>query len=229
MSKIDKHDTSNFLYDSISENLKELGILQKKGNKIAKQLNLIKKKQHQQSLLDFEQSERQYLIEKSKLQPSFRLSVSETLACEPDFVNDPEQASESSFLKDMGVECDDRVLRLRLDVKGNAEYMHPSVVFSDPECSEFSGLAHAMNERVYFISLGDTSAKNNIQHLIVYFVYRDQTALPVLYKYKLKKEPNSALQRWHVSKIDKVYAKTHNALVVLETAKECEQLFISRG
>jgi hypothetical protein len=226
MSNLDKTETT---LELIVEHLNELKTLQHKSNGLSQKLNLIKKKQHQQSLLDFEQSERQYLIEKSKLQPSFRLSVSETLSCEPDFVNDPEQASESSFLKAKGVEYDSRVLRLRLDVKGGTEYMHPSIVFLDPEFLEFSGLAHAMSEHVYFISLGDAGAKNNIEHLIVYFVYRDQTALPVVHKYKLKKESSSALQRWHVSKIDKVYAKTHNALMTLETAQECEQLFISRG
>jgi hypothetical protein len=83
-----------------------------------------------------------------------------------------------------------------------------------------------MSEYVYFVSLGEAEANTNVENLIVYFVYRDQTTLPVLHKYKLIKEFDSALQRWQVLQIDTVYAKTSTSLMSLETVVECEQLFV---
>lgn len=230
MSKLDKTDISNESLKLIADCLDEQQALQRKSNKLASKRNRIEKKKHQQSLLDFEQAERQYLIEKSKLQPTFRLTATEILTCEPDFVNDPEQASEAYFLKEQGVGVDQHVLRLRLDAKGSSDYMHPSIVYCGDGDAHSSGLAFAMSQYVYFIHLDEVSNKQKaLDQLIVYFVYRDKTTLPVVHKYKLSKEINSALQRWQVFQVNTVYAKTPSTHRRLETAEECENLFLNKG
>lgn len=225
MSKTDHTDTSQDSAYLIAKSLKELLVTQKEANKISKQQKRIDKKQYQQSLLDFEQSERQYLIEKSNLQPIFRVSATEVLVCEPDFVNDPEQASEASFLLAKKVKVEQRVLRLRVETKGHAEYMHPSMVYSIGSEQKSDGLAYAFSEHTYFVPIQELNSRNSVSSIVIYFVYKDRTTLPVIHKYLLTKDMSSALQRWSVTQVNTVYANTAAMQSVFETANACEVLF----
>ena len=97
-------------------------------NRQAKRQNRLTKKQLARSKLDHQQAERLYLLEKSKLQPSFKLTVSEFLLNKPDFINDPEQAMEADFLVKGGFAVDQRILRFKLSNKGNDNFMRPCLV-----------------------------------------------------------------------------------------------------
>lgn len=224
MSKTDQINTDSVRL--IAESLNGLLVAQKKANKISKKQKRIDEKQYRQSLLDFEQSERQYLIEKSNLQPTFRLSATEVLVCEPDFVNDPEQASEASFLLKKDVLVDQRVLRLQLGVKGHADYMHPSLVYSIASEENPNGLAYAFSEHTYFVPIKELGNSNKVNSLTIYFIYKDKTTLPVIHKYHLNKDMTSSLQRWSVSQVNTVYATTADMQSVFVTAHACEALFL---
>lgn len=203
--------------------------LQKKRIKQAKKSNKLAKKQYQQSLLAYEQTERQYLLEKSRLQPSFRLSVTEFLLCEPDFVNDPEQAGEAQFLSKLGVDVDERVLRFRLHVKGAAEYLRPSLVLALVGQDELDEQAYSMTELLYFMSANRMITRNKSSSFEFYFVYRDKTTLPVVLRYRASKRRDSALLRWEVEHVDTVYAMSQQGLSELKSSKGCRALFADRG
>lgn len=208
--------------ESIAESLNVIKGLQVQSNTLIEHKNQLAEKQYQQSLLNYEQRERQYLIEKSKLQPTFKVSASEVLMCEPDFVNDPEQASEASFLMSQGVGVDQRVLKLRVDANGLAEYMRPSVVYST---ETDSGLAFVFSEHCYFITLSDSDALEKFTALTMYFVYRDKTTLPVIHKYGLHKDQESTLQRWSVAQLDTVFTTTEVKGIALDSSEACESFF----
>jgi len=103
----------------LSSNAEQALSILKESNRLARKRNRLAKRQYRQSVLDFEQAERQHL------QPSFRIKVTEFLTCAPDAMADPEQAVEAKYLSEHGIAVDELVLRLKIDVKGDAEYMRP--------------------------------------------------------------------------------------------------------
>ena len=111
-----------------SDQTQQALLLLSKSNRLNKKRNLLIKKQIHQSELDYQQAERLYLIEKSKLQPSFKLLATEFLLNEPDFVNDPEHAMEANFLVENGFKVDQRVLRFKLTISGDNPFMRLSLV-----------------------------------------------------------------------------------------------------
>jgi len=223
----------------MSDNKKEIEALKccieevmpvlKETNNQARKRNRLAKKQYQQSKLNYEQVERQYLIEKSRLQPTFRLSVTELLVCEPDFVNDPEQASEAKFLDDRGIKKDQRALRIKVQVKGDAQYMQPSIVIEKTKKSNDDDRMMAMNDLLYFIDVSRVVVREgDTPYMDVFFVYRDKTTLPVVHKYKIVQRYDSALLRWDVSLLDTIFVSSHKGLHSLNNAEQCAALFTSR-
>ncbi len=186
------------------------------------------KKQYAQSLLAYEQTERLYLLEKSKLQPSFTLSVTEFLLCEPDFMNDPEQASEAQFLTGQGIKSEERVVRFRFSVKGGADYLRPSLVLGLKDEQKFDDCAFAMNELLYFAPVDRLKFVKDSDSFVVYFVYRDKTSLPIVLKYRISKREGSSLLRWETDHLDTIYGMTHHRLSLLKKFTGCEALFADR-
>ena len=213
------------LIGAVNASLKEF----KKSNKHARKRNRLAKRQYQQSVLNYEQVERQYLIEKSHLQPSFRLSVTEFLTCEPDFVNDPEQASEAKFVFGYGVGLDERVLRIKVHVKGDAEYMRPSLVITRDAEGIVDERAFAMSELLYFVPADSIYISPESGACEVYLVYQDKTTLPVIHKYRLVQRNDSALPRWDAFHCDTVYARSHKGVSSYEKSDGCAALFIDRA
>ncbi|GAA6138119.1 hypothetical protein NBRC116583_18660 [Arenicella sp. 4NH20-0111] len=186
------------------------------------------KKQYAQSLLAYEQTERLYLLEKSKLQPSFTLSVTEFLLCEPDFMNDPEQATEAQFVLQCGLEIDERILRFTLNVSGGAEYLKPSFVVAQTETSKLDDRAFAMSETLYFLPVRSVSLPRMPDSFLAYFVYRDRTTMPVILKYHICREESSQLLRWEAHHQDTVFAMSHVNISALSNADDCAKLFQCR-
>jgi len=214
--------------ESLTEHLKEAVSVAKKSNKHARKRNRLVKLQHRQAALNYEQAERQYLIEKSRMQPKFRLTATEFLLCEPDFLNDPELASEAKFLSGYSVAVDERVLRVKIHVSGGAEYMRPSVVFtksSERVCDE---LAYSMTELICFIPVTNIGTSDNANSSLVYLVYQDKTTLPVILKYQLVPNHDSALPRWDVVHLDTVYATSHKGISTFSHSQGCAALFSDR-
>ncbi len=201
--------------------LKEL----KKTNKHAAKHNRLIKQQIRQAALEYELTERQYLIDKSALQPKFRLTVTEFLTCEPDFVNDPEQASEAKFLADRGVRQDQRALKIRLESEGGAPYMHPNILFKQKGQSNHDDRIYAMNEKTFFIDIASLDLTESTTSTMAYLVYRDRTTLPVLHQYQLTQRQGSALLRWDVQHLDTVYATNKDNTKTLNTHSGCAELF----
>lgn len=199
-----------------------------KHNKLALRRNRLAKRQHQQEILNYEQGERRYLLEKSYLQPTFRLSVTEFLSCEPDFMNDPEQASEAKFLAELGVGVDQSVIRMRVHVKGDAEYMRPSIVIPSAQSNVMDERAHSMTDLIYFATVDSINIAEEDESTLLYLVYRDKTTLPVVLKYKLARQLESALRRWDATHLDTVFVTSHRALSRLHSAAGCADLFADR-
>jgi len=220
-------DKNSQQVDDLNTNLKKALTVFKESNKHARKKNIIAKQQLKQSLLNYEQVERQYLIEKSHLQPIFKLSITEFLTCEPDFLNDPEQATEAKFLSGVGIGSDERVLRIQLDVKGDEVYMQPSIVIgkNNPVDDE---QAFDMTDKLYFVAVEQVTVDQSTKELDVYLVYRDKTTLPVIHKYKLVKRTNSNLLRWDALHLDTVYVSSHKKMPLLKSATGCEGYFINR-
>jgi len=221
-------DKSNEELSKLADCVDEALLLLKENNKQARKRNRIAERQYQQSVLNHEQVERQYLIEKSRLQPTFRLSATEFLMCEPDFVNDPEQASEAKFVSGFGVELDERVLRIKLHVKGDAEYMRPGLVIPRRANSDINEQAYAMSELLYFVSVDSVKVSKENGSLDVYLVYQDKTTLPVIHQYQLTQRNDSALPRWDSSHVDTVYAASHKNVSKYKYAQACAKLFSDR-
>jgi len=207
--------------------LVEALVFLKKSNKHARKKNSIAKRQLRQSELNYEQVERQYLIEKCHLQPVFKLSVTEFLTCEPDFLNDPEQATEAKFLSGVGIGIDERVLRISLDVKGDSVYMQPSIVIGKTKLAD-NEQAFDMTGKLYFVAVDQVKVDQLTGSLDVYLVYRDKTTLPVIHKYKLTKRPDSTLLRWDASHLDTIYVSSHKKLSQLKNSAGCAKYFLDR-
>lgn len=232
MSEKDDKQASD-LTASFAEDTKALAAALKKHNKLAVRRNRLAKRQHQQAILNYEQGERRYLLEKSHLQPTFRLAVTEFLSCAPDFMNDPEQASEAKFLAELGVGVDQSVIRMRVHVKGDAEYMRPSIVIpsariSSAESNLKDERAHSMTDLIYFATVDSIDIEEEDQSTLLYLVYRDKTTLPVVLKYKLARQLESALRRWDATHLDTVFVTSHRALSRLHSAAGCAALFADR-
>lgn len=229
MSQKSTIDLSEAALTLLHEELRAVAGAQMVANHVARKANRMAKKQYQLSLLEYEQRERQYLIEKSALQPTFKVSATEVLVCEPDFVNDPEQASEASFVLANDVGIDHRVLRIRIDAKGDAEYRRPCLFYSINPEQQSNGLAYAFSTNTYFVALEGHNNDVHINSVVIYFVYKDKTTLPVIHQYVLTKDDVSALQRWQVSHQDTVYTTTHSLSLVFDSVSVCESLFTKKN
>lgn len=215
------------LIEQLNSNLKEALSIVRESNKHARKRNRLAKLEYQQSVLNYEQAERQYLLEKSSLQPSFRLSVTEFLTCEPDFVNDPEQASEAKYLSDLGIGVDERVLRIRIRVVGEADYLRPSIVMETQAEGEKDQRAYSMTELIYFFPV-DSIGMADRSGSMVYLVYRDKTTLPVIHKFRLTQQQDSALSRWDAVHLDTAYAMSHKSQSAFNYSAGCAVLFADR-
>ena len=220
-------DKNNKEIDDFKDSLAEALVVFEENNKHARKRNRIAKRQLHQAQLNYEQVERQYLIEKSHLQPTFKLSVTEFLTCEPDFLNDPEQATEAKFLSGVGISIDERVLRINLEVKGDAVYMQPSIVIGKTQLSD-DEQAFDMTDKLYFVAVDQVNVDQQAGTLDVYLVYRDKTTLPVIHKYKLVKRPDSTLLRWDAMHLDTVYVSSHKKVSRLKNAAGCADYFSDR-
>jgi len=207
-------------------------LLAKKNNKHARKRNRLAKKQQRQSELNYQQSERLYLLEKSKMQPRFRVTASEFLLSEPDFVNDPEQAGEAKFLVDNGYSVEQRVVRIKLEVKQEAPFMRPSMVVATKARNDNDDeRILSMTSRIFFIALDsielESAASEAAEHRFnLYLLYYDQTTLPVVLKFKVTQQQESRLLRWEVEHIDTAFALSRDQKSALCVAKTCEQLFV---
>jgi hypothetical protein len=206
----------------------QMQLLLSEANKHARKSNKLAKQQLRQTVLDHEQAERHYLIEKSSLQPKFRLLVTEFLTCEPDFVNDPEQASEAKYLAQQGIGLEQRVLRLKFETKANADYMRPSIVVSRLDKS-VDQRAYSMTDLIYFAELSSIDAAGGNGCITVFLVYRDKTTLPVIHKYQLSPNNDVALPRWDATLLDTVYVGSHKHSLCLNSADGCATYFDNRG
>lgn len=199
----------------------------KESNEHAQRRNELAQKELHQSKLNYEQVERQYLIEKSRLQPIFRLSATEFLSCEPDFLNDPEQATEAKFLADAGIGVDERVLRISMEVTGEGVYMQPSLVIGKVS-NDADEQAMSMTDKLYFITVEQAAIDESNNSLDVYLVYRDKTTLPVIHKYQLVKRSGSTLLRWDPMHMDTYYVSSHTHRNRLKKAEGCAEFFSNR-
>lgn len=227
MSKKNKGSNTS-VTDLLESHLSQMLVATKKSNKHAAKRNRLAKHAHQQSVLNYEQAERQYLIEKSRLQPSFKLAATELLACEPDFLNDPEQAAEAKYIADLGVNVDERVLRIKIQVKGEAEYLQPNLIIQRKESELSDERVGSLSKLLYFIPMSEVFVHEGTHSIDVYFVYFDMTTLPVIHKYQLTQQKNSALQRWDSAHLDTVYITNDKAFSELKKSSGCATLFINR-
>ncbi len=224
MNKRNTQESQPSSEDPLDKDRKSIAKELKKANKHARKRNKLMTKQYQQSLLDHELAERRYLIEKSALQPKFTLVVTEFLTCEPDFVNDPEQASEAKFLADHGVGAEQQALRFRVEAKGGADYMRPNIVIKQLG-EQADERAYCMSERTFFIDVASLDLSESATSTVAYFVYRDRTTLPVVHKYRLNQRTGSALLRWDATHVDTVYVKSDQMSAPINTSDECAELF----
>lgn len=207
-------------------------LLAKKNNKHARKRNRLAKKQQRQAELNYQQSERLYLLEKSKMQPRFRVTAGEFLLNKPDFVNDPEQAGEAEFLVDNGFSIEQRVVRLKLEVKHEAPFMRPSMVVANRAGKgQDDERILSMTPRIFFTALDsialESAASNATEHRFnLYLLYYDQTTLPVAHKFKVTQQHDSRLLRWEVEHIDSAFALSRHQENALSMAKNCERLFV---
>jgi len=227
MSEKNKTPQEGLAIDALADYIEQALQIAKKSNKQARKQNRLAKRQYQQSVLNYEQAERQYLIEKSKMQPTFRLSATEFLMCEPDFMNDPEQASEAKYLSELGVEVDERVLRIKVKVSGDAEYMRPSIVIAKSG-NQVDERAFSMTELICFVQVDQIDMPKGSNATLLYLVYRDKTTLPVVHKYQLAQQEKSALRRWDAVHIDTIYAPSNKNFSDLNNSTNCAMLFSER-
>jgi len=207
--------------DDLVKQMSAIASALEESNQLTRKKNRIAKRQHKQSKLNYEQVERQYLIEKSALQPLFSVSVSEFLTCEPDFVNDPEQASEVKFLAEQGVGVDERVIRVSMKVKGEAPYMQPSLVVRGFDtCERGTQCAYAMSDLLYFIPAKNIKTQDANQQIDAYWVYKDRTTLAVLHHYQFTKRKGATLLRWDIAHLDTAYVASHRHKSSFNYAKE---------
>ena len=201
---------------------------QKQQNKHSTKRNALSQQKLQLDQLRLDQAERLYLLEKSKLQASFKLSVTEFLLCEPNFMVDPEQAGEAKFLTDLGVEIDERVLRLQVTVVQKGQILRPRLVIKNNHKKNSDDLAFAMSEKLYFLPVKRLCEGVSTQAFDAYWVYHDQTTLPVLQKYRISQQQDSSLARWNVVHEDTVFALAKHSLDTLNLSDGCQSLFDDR-
>ena len=201
---------------------------QEKHVKHLKKQNRLARSQIEQDSLRFEQAERLYLLEKSKLQPSFKLTVTEFLLCEADFMNDPEQAGEAKFLKDLGIEIDERVLRFQVNLEEKGQYLRPRLVIDRDDIKNDYDLAFSMHDRLYFLPFSRLSDNSNQSTFDAYWVYQDQTTLPVIHKYSITQQKESSLMRWNAFHEDTVFGLTKQKSKSFNSSEACKLLFDNR-
>jgi len=221
----DKQSEKNQLADKIEE----LIAAQKKRNKLAKKQNKLAAAELKQKQYTFEQTERLYLIEKSKLQPKFKLNVTEFLLCEPDYMNDPEQAGEAKFLTDLGFDIDERILRFQLNLVEKEPYLRPRLIVSQTNNkADGEDFAFSLTDKLYFLPFSLLSMNAEETAFDAYFVYQDQTTLPVIQRYRVSQRPGSSLMRWNATHEDTVFAVNKESLTSLNSAEGCAKLFVDR-
>ena len=226
MTKKSKEDVQD-----IALQLESLVKAQKKHIKHLKQKNRLARSKIEQDSLRFEQTERLYLLEKSKLQPSFKLSVTEFLLCEADFMNDPEQAGEAKFLKDLGIEIDERVLRFQVNLEEKGQYLRPHLVIDRDDIEndhDLHDLAFSMHDRLYFLPFSRLSDNSNKSAFDAYWVYQDQTTLPVIQKYSIAQQKESSLMRWNAVHEDTIFGLTKQKSKSFNSSETCKVLFNKR-
>ncbi len=209
----------------LEDYLKQTLAQQKKANKHAKKRNTLAKRELTQTALNYEQAERLYLLEKSKLQPSFKLSVTEFLLCEPSSMNDPEQSAEAHFLSQHSVCTDERVLRFSVNMKAGGNYLRPHLVIQRDDITAEDDLALPLHDLLYFLPHHQLSSNEHLETFVVYFIYADQTTLPVLHKYQVTQSPDDDLRRWNAVHVDTVYAMSHHKHIEFAKAQDCAALF----
>ena len=212
----------------LTNEMSKLVAEQKKQSKHFKKQNRLAQQQIEQSQLKIEQTERLYLLEKSKLQPKFKLSVTEFLLCSPDFMADPEQAVEAQFLTDLGVNVDDRVLRFQMTVVEKGQYLRPHLVVARKQTQDKNDNAFAMSGLLYFLPFNMLADDTGDDAFDVFWVYRDQTTLPVVQKYRVSQRQSTKLTRWDVMHIDTVFALAKDSPETLNSSLGCEKLFGDR-
>lgn len=214
--------------DDLTHQIAKLASAQKKHLKHLKTRNHLAKAQINQDSLKFEQTERLYLLEKSKLQPKFKLNVTEFLLCEADFMNDPEQAGEAKFLADRGIEVDERILRFQVNLEHKGQYLRPRLIISRDNIDSDDDLAFSMHDRLYFLPFSELS--NSAQHSAfdAYWVYQDQTTLPVIQKHRITQQKDSSLMRWNAVHEDTVFALSKRPSRSFTSSESCRQLFQNR-
>jgi hypothetical protein len=137
------------------------------------------------------------------------------------------QASEAKFLSERGVGLERRVLRLKLDTKGDADYMRPSIVISHADKAA-DQRAHSMTDLIYFTEVANVDLADKHGCITAFLVYRDQTTLPVIHKYRLTPNHDLALPRWDTAQLDTVYVGSHKDSPSLNNAAACAQFFATR-
>ena len=222
------NDHSKNSQNDLTKEMSKLVAEQKKQSKHSKKQIRLAKEQIQQSQLKIEQTERLYLLEKSKLQPKFKLSVTEFLLCKPDFMADPEQASEAKFLTDLGVEIDERVLRFEISVVEKGQYLRPRLIITREQSKNGEDLAYSMAERLYFLPVSMLSNKSDYDAFDTYWVYHDQTTLPVIQKYHVSQQKGSKLTRWSATHEDTVFALAKHSPESFNSSRACQQVFDNR-
>lgn len=237
----------------IALQIDKLAKAQRKHTMHLKLQNRLARAQIDQDNLRFEQTERLYLLEKSKLQPSFKLNVTEFLLCEADFMNDPEQAGEAKFLKDSGINIDERVIRFQVNLEEKGQYLRPRLIIDrdniesentvrestvnegsnkhyaeDNNSSSEHDLAISMHDRLYFLPFNQLSKNSQHSAFDVYWVYQDQTSLPVIHKYLITQQKDSSLMRWNAVHVDTVFGLTKQMSESFNSAEGCKLLFSNR-
>lgn len=208
--------------------IKKLISAQKKRNKLAKRHNKLAEAQLEHQKNAFEQTERLYLIEKSKLQPRFKLNVSEFLLCEPNYMNDPEQAGEAKFLTDLGFKVDERILRFHVNVIEKEPYLRPRLLVGQKENERDNDFAFSLTDKLYFLPFDLLSTKADETAFDVYFVYQDQTTLPIVQRHRISQQQGSSLMRWNSAHEDTVFTLSKQTLSNLDSAEGCALLFKNR-
>lgn len=214
--------------NQLAAKIEELIAAQKKRNKLAKKQNKLAAAELKHKQYTFEQTERLYLIEKSKLQPIFKLQVTEFLLCEPDYMNDPEQAGEAKFLTDLGFEIDERILRFQVNLVEKEPYLRPRLIVSQINNKADEDFAFSLTDKLYFLPFNLLSMNAEETAFDVYFVYQDQTTLPVIQRHRVSQRPGSSLMRWNATHEDTVFSVNKKSLNSLNSAEGCARLFEDR-
>ena len=221
------HDKQQEQYQ-LTAKIEELIAAQKRRNKLAKKQNKLAAAELKHKQYTFEQTERLYLIEKSRLQPKFKLNVTEFLLCEPDYMNDPEQAGEAKFLTDLGFDIDERILRFQISLVEKENYLRPRLIVGQTNNKTDDDYAFSLTDKLYFLPFDLLTMTTRKTTFDCFFVYQDQTTLPVVQRYRVSQRPGSSLMRWNASHEDTVFTISKDSLASLSSAVGCASLFADR-